>query len=293
MDPVTARKTWRTLEPLHGLIYFAPEATEEYAAIGLVPEVGGYFASRAAPMGAVPAEVVIATFFNFRPGVVHREIPRAWSLAAPDTIVDARFRAASRALRGVLGAAADGPDVSEAAALARQAALHATDHAAGRPLFAGHASLEWPDDPLLVLWHAQSLLREFRGDGHIAAMTTEGITGIEALVIHGATGEVPRIALQATRGWTDDEWDAAAAGLQRRGWLTPDGSFTDAGRAHRQGVEDRTDALALPAYEALGDDACARLRTLVRPLSKTVVESRPFTFTNRSAGSPAADVAGK
>ena len=99
MDPVTARKTWRTLEPLHGLIYFAPEATEEYAAIGLVPEVGGYFASRAAPMGAVPAEVVIATFFNFRPQVVHDEIPRAWSLASPDTIVDARFRAASRALR--------------------------------------------------------------------------------------------------------------------------------------------------------------------------------------------------
>jgi hypothetical protein len=233
VDPVTARKTWRTLEPLHGLIYFAPEATEEYAAIGLVPEVRGYFASRAAPMGSVPAEVVIATFFNFRPGFVHREIPRAWSLASPDTIVDARFRAASRALRSVLGAAADGPEVSEAAAL-----------------------------------------------------TTEGIMGIEALVIHGATGEVPRIALQGTRGWTDDEWDAAVAALQRRGWLTPDGSFTYAGRAHRQGVEDRTDALALPAYEALGDDACARLRTLVRPLSKAIVESSTFTFTNRSAGSP-------
>src|SRR6476660_2467048 len=81
VDPVTARKTWRTLEPLHGLIYFAPEATEEYAAIGLVPEMGGYFASRAAPMGPVPAEVVIATFFNFRPEVVHHEIPRAWCLA--------------------------------------------------------------------------------------------------------------------------------------------------------------------------------------------------------------------
>jgi helix-turn-helix protein len=283
MDPVTARKTWRTLEPLHGLVYFAPEATEEYAAIGIVPAVGGYFASRAAPMGPVPAEVVVATFFNFCPRVVHHEIPRAWSLASPAAIVAARFRAASRALRQVLGAAADGPDVTEAAALARQAALRATDHAAGRPLFAAHASLEWPDDPLLVLWHAQTLLREFRGDGHIAAMTTEGIAGIEALLIHAATGEVPRAALQATRGWNDDEWSAAEEGLRRRGWLTSDGTFTDAGRAHRQEVEDRTDALALPAYEALGDEGCARLRTLVRPLSKTVVESRAFTFTDRSA----------
>jgi hypothetical protein len=282
MDPVTARKTWRTLEPLHGLIYFAPEATEEYAAIGLVPEIGGYFASRAAAMGPVAAEVVIATFFNFRPAVVREEIPRAWSLASPDTIVGARFRAAGRALRSVLGAAADGPEVRETASLARDAALQATEFAAGRPLFAGHASLDWPDDPLLVLWHAQTLLREFRGDGHIAAMTTEGISGIEALVIHAATGEVSRAVLQGTRGWTDEEWDAGAAGLERRGWLLPDGAFTEEGRAHRRAIEDRTDALALPAYEALGDDACARLRTLARPLSKAIVDSRAFTFTDRT-----------
>lgn len=121
--------------------------------------------------------------------------------------------------------------------------------------------------------------REFRGDGHIAAMTTEGIVGIEALVIHAATGEIPRAVLQATRGWTDDEWDAAAERLRRRGWLTPDGSFTEAGRAHGQGIEDRTDALA--PYEALGDEACARLRALVRPRAKTLVESRAFTFTDR------------
>jgi len=286
MEPVIARKTWRTLEPLHGLVYFAPEAVEEYTAIGLVPEVGGYFAARAAPMGSVTAEVVIATFFNFRPQAVHDEIPRAWSLASPETIVAARFRGAARALRTVLGAAAEGAEVQEAATLAREAALRATDHVEGRPLFAGHASLEWPDDPLLALWHAQSLLREFRGDGHIAAMTTEGISGIEALVIHGATGEIPRVGLQSTRRWTDDEWDAAVAGLQRRGWLGADGSFTDAGRAHRQEIEDRTDALALPAYAPLGEDACARLRTLARPLSKAVVESSAFTFTNRSAGSP-------
>ena len=149
-----------------------------------------------------------------------------------------------------------------------------------------HASLEWPDDPLLVLWHAQSLLREFRGDGHIAALTVEGLTGIDALVIHGATGEVPRVALQSTRGWTDAEWDDAVEGLRSDGWLLADGTFTDEGRIRRQAIEDRTDELSVWAYEALGEDRCARLRTLARPLSKAVVESSAFTFTNRSAGSP-------
>jgi hypothetical protein len=286
MDPVIARKTWRTLEPLHGLIYFAPAAAEEYAAIGLVPEVGGYFASRAAPMGAVPADVVIATFFNFCPDVVRAEIPTAWSIASPATIVDARFRAASRALRAVLGEAADAPQVAEAAELARSAALRATERLEGRPLFAGHAALDWPDDPLLVLWHAQSLLREYRGDGHIAALTLEGLTGLEALVIHGATGEVPRTALQATRGWSDPEWEHARESLRSRGWLGADGTFTEIGRTRRQTIEDRTDALSVRAYEGLGEDGCARLRTLARPLSKAVVESSAFTFTNRSAGSP-------
>jgi hypothetical protein len=283
MDQVVARKTWRTLEPLHGLIYFAPEAVEEYRAIGLVPTVGGYFASRAAPMGAVAADVVMATFFNFRPQRVRDEIPTAWSIAAPAEIVAARFRAAGRALRGILGPAADTPDVRDAAELARRAAMRATEHPEGRPLFGGHAALAWPDDPLLVLWHAQTLLREFRGDGHIAAMTSEGITGIEALVIHAGTGEIPRAALQSTRGWHDDEWETAAEGLRGRGWLAADGTLTDDGRAHRQGIEDRTDRLALPAYEALTEDECARLRTLARPLAKAVVASSSFTFTDPGA----------
>ncbi|MGZ4691923.1 MAG: SCO6745 family protein [Acidimicrobiia bacterium] len=282
MEPVVARKTWRTLEPLHGLVYFAPEAPEEYASLGLVPSVGGYFASRAAPMGAVPAEVVMATFFNFRPSVVRDEIPLAWSLAAPTDIVAARFRAACRALRGILGDGADAPEIAEAAGLARAAALRAADHVEGRPLFAAHASLDWPDEPLLVLWHAQSLLREYRGDGHISVLVGEGISGIEALVIHGGTGEVPRAKLQATRGWHDDEWEAAAEGLRSRGWLAGDGTLTDTGRAHHQGVEDRTDALALPAYEALGEADCARLRTLARPWAKAVVESSMFGFANRT-----------
>jgi hypothetical protein len=278
MEPVVARKTWRTLEPLHGLIYFAPQSGEAYEALGLPAGQGGYFASRAAAMGPVPAEVVIATFFNFFPDFVRRTIPSAWSIASPEAIVAARFDAARRALRAVLGTAADGADVEEAAALARIAAEAACEHPEGRPLFAAHAALDWPDDPLLVLWHAQTLLREFRGDGHIAAMTVEGVGGVEALLLHAGTGEIAASVLQSSRRWPDAEWNAGAERLRARGWLDDDGMLTDAGRVHRQWVEDRTDALALVAYEPLGDEGCERLRQLCRPLSRAIADSGALGF---------------
>ena len=277
VGPVVARKTWRTLEPIHGLIYFAPEAAERYAALGIDARAG-YFASRAAAMGPVPAEVVIATFFNFNPDLVRAGIPKAWEAASTDKILQARLDAADAALRRILGEAIGTAEMKRAATLARTAAQAATDHLDGRPLFAGHARLEWPDEPHLVLWHAQTLLREYRGDGHVAALTIAGLSGIEALVVHAATGEVAAPVLQVTRAWSDEQWARGVDVVRARGWLT-DGdelALSDAGAAHRQEVEDATDRLAVDAYAALGDDGCAELRALARPLSKAVVDSRTF-----------------
>lgn len=275
MDPSVARRTWRSLEPVHGLIYFAPEATAAYGELGL-PAASGYFASRAAPMGAVTGEVVVATFYNFSPGFVLDAIPSAWSIASPEQILAARTAAAGDMLRRVLGDLAEGPHVDEAADLAERAAASASEHVEGRPLFAGHAALEWPEDPLVRLWHAQSLLREFRGDGHIAALVLEGVSGLEALLLHGASGEVPGEALRATRQWSDDEWRAGLERLCVRGLLEHDGSFTDQGAALRQRIEDTTDRLAVAAYEPLGDEGCARLRELGRPLSRAIVQGGAF-----------------
>lgn len=272
MEPVVARKMWRTLEPYHGLIYFAPEPREAYRDLGIGDRMMGYFASRAAPMGAVSAEVVIATFFNFHPDMVRERFPAAWEITTPQMLTAARFEAADAMLRRVLGDV----DVREAASLARTATDACTPE--GRPLYAGHASLDWPDEPNLVLWHAISLLREFRGDGHIAAMTVEGLDGCEALVTHAAAGDVPREALQTSRRWPDEQWDAAADRLRVRGLVEADGSFTTAGQQLRQRIEDRTDELALRPWEAIGEDACSRLRELVRPLSKAIVASGELTF---------------
>ena len=278
MEPIVARKTWRTAEPIHGLVYFAPEATDAYAALGVTGR-SGYFASRSAPMGPVSAEVVIATFFNFDPGLVRHAMHDVWDKTTPDALLAARVEAAGAALRRAMGdELAASPDVAKAAALARTAAEAACLHLSGKPLFAGHAALPWPDDPLLVLWHAQSLLREFRGDIHIAAMTAEGIDGCEALVTHAASGDINQQVLQSSRAWDDADWAAAVASLRSKGHLDAEGNFTDKGRASRQWVEDRTDEWSLVAYEAIGDDGCEQFRALARPLSKAVVANGGFGF---------------
>jgi hypothetical protein len=223
----------------------------------------------------VPAEVVIATFFNFNPSLVRHAIPRAWEAATPAAILDARLEVADAALRRVIGDdVLSRPEIVTAAENTRRATERCTPD--GRPLYAAHAALPWPDEPHLVLWHAITLLREFRGDGHIACLVAEGIDGCEALVQHAAAGEVSRQALQSTRAWSDDEWDAAVARLAERGLADTGGGFTEAGRALRERIEARTDELAAPPWRVLGEETCQRLRTVIRPLSRAIADSQGF-----------------
>ena len=268
----TARKTWRTLEPIHGMIYFAEEPAAEYERLGLTGR-SGYFASRSAAMGAVGAETVIATFFNFHPGLVRHAMSGVWDATTPAAVLEARLRGADAALRRLGGPLLDSPEIAEAAQLAQAAALEATRFPEGRPLFAAHAGLAWPDEPHLVLWHAQTLLREFRGDAHVASLVHAGVSGLEALLLHGASGEVPHHLLQATRAWPDDEWRAAAEALRGRGLTDDDDLLTERGREFRGAIEDATDRLSAAAYAPIGDDGCARLRELARPLSKAIVSA--------------------
>ena len=238
----------------------------------------GYFAGRAAPMGAVGPGVVTATFFGFHPAMVARAIPDAWAFASVESVLEARVAGVDAALRRILDAAVAGPEIAEAAALTRKAA--GAGERPGRPLFAANADLAWPEEPHLVLWHAATLLREFRGDGHVAALTTAGIDGCEAHVTLVATGAISREILQSSRKWSDEEWHDAESRLRHRGWLADDGSLTEAGQAVRTAVEDRTDALAAPAWSVLGDDGCERLAELVRPLARAIASSGEMPFPN-------------
>jgi hypothetical protein len=257
------------------MIYFVPEAPAAYAALGLTDPKMGYFASRSAALGPAPAETVIACFFNFCPVLVRQAIPAAWDIATPEALLTARLAAADEALRRGLGKSISAPGLVEAAALARRAAEAACERLEGRPLFAAHAALPWPDEPHLVLWHAQTLLREFRGDGHLAALLLEGLDGLEALILHGASGEVPVTFLRASRGWPDEIWDAAVELLRVKGLLPAGEEFvlSEEGRLLRERVEERTDLASLPAYGALPEADAERLCELGGPITRTLLDA--------------------
>ncbi len=275
MDPVVSRTCWSATEPVHAQVYFSPEAQAEYAALGydLASSPGlGYFPARAAALGAVQPPVVLAAFFSFSPRAVERGMAGAWTTASPEQVLQARLRAVDAALRRLCGDLLDAPELAEAAALARTAAEGCAPE--GRPLAAAHAALPVPEAPHLQLFWAITVLREHRGDGHLAALMTEGISGLEAAVMHVVQGDAwTREPLRRSRGWSTEQWDAASTGLRERGWLDGTGAFTEHGAAVRARVEHLTDVLALAPWERLGEDGCARLCELVRPLSQAVVEA--------------------
>ncbi|WP_369149352.1 hypothetical protein [Streptomyces sp. R44] len=264
---------WHLLEPLHSVLYYAPEAFEEAAALGYetADRWPSYFAWRAAALGPVGPVRVASAFYGFSPEKVARHVPAAWAVAAPADVLAARLRAVDRIYRTLLGQEVlDSPALAEAAGLARRAAESA--RLEGRPLAAAHAELPWPEAPHLVLWQAATILREHRGDGHIAALVTAGLDPAESLVSFAAVGAAAEPVFES-RGWSEDAWAAARERLIARGLLDPDGSATEAGRALREEVERRTDELAAGPWEALGPDATARLGDLLGGPWLTVIGS--------------------
>jgi hypothetical protein len=276
MDPRDAGRTARLLEPLHALGYFAPEVEAEVTGVGVRKGRAAYFASRSAAMGRVGAGPVAATFYVFNPSLVAHFIPAAWDAASPEDVVAARYRGVSAAWARLLGEdALVSDEVREAADLARTASAGCT--VAGRPLYAAHADLAWPDEPHMVLFHALTLLREHRGDGHVAALIGADLSGIEALVTHTATGRgFTRPAAQATRAWSDEEWASAVTHLAARGLMTSAGELTAEGIALRKTVERRTEESAFSPWQHLGEAGTARLTELCRPLVTTALTNGAF-----------------
>ena len=264
----------RATDSLHSLVYFVPEAQEQYVAIGLRPGSMPYFASRSAALGAVTAGVTAATFYNFNPAMVAKHIPRAWTLASPPDVLAARLRVVDLALRQLLGEGLGSAELGELAGLAREATEALAPE--GRPLYAAHAGLDWPDEPHLVLWHAATLLREYRGDGHLAALLRAGLSGIEAIITHTATGRgFTTESAKKIRGWSDEQWNAATQDLVARGLMDVDG-LTAAGVAVRQGVEADTDRMDTAAWRHLGQDRTGRLIELGKRFTRVVVANGAF-----------------
>jgi hypothetical protein len=268
-DAQFARRLWSRLEPIHAVTYFSPEARTALADAGYRGFWMGYFAGRAAPMGPVGPGVVLATFYNFSMEHVSRAIPDAWAFAPPSSAFEARQQGSVAALQRAFAHRDLGEAVCTAAALARTAAEWAPME--GRTLFAANRQLPWPEEPTAALWHACTLLRERRGDGHVAALTAAGIGGREANVLQTAAGVVPRHVFNEARRYDDAEWDRVSTGLVDRGLLGRDGNLTARGKAVRRDVEDRTDRTALLAYDALEDAQVQRLLDALIPLSRAVI----------------------
>ncbi|GIM68128.1 hypothetical protein Aco04nite_09370 [Winogradskya consettensis] len=257
------RRVWSLFEPLHAVTYFAPAARAAFVDAGLRGFWRGYFAGRAAPFGAVGAGPVVAAFFGFAPGMVARALPDVWSRASPEAVLTARLEGA----RAALGDLLEGAEVAEVAELLSAAADEV--ELPGRVLGAANADLPRPEDALGRLWQAATVLREHRGDGHVAALLTAGVDGCEAVVWRAVLdgGELPA-SMQQARGWTDEQWQAALHRLADRGWIAGDGTATAAAREAYAQVEALTDRLAAGPWERLGEDATRRCVQLLGPLAE-------------------------
>ena len=267
-----ARRLWAALETLHDVTYFADAVRPAGIELGLKGFWMTYFAWRAAPLGPVPAAPVVAMFAGFHPGAVARALPESWSRTTPQACLEARAAVSTAALRD---AGVDPQACGRAATML--APVAAAVDPTGRPLGAANAALELPGDPLGRIWQLATTLREHRGDGHIAALVTEGITGLQAHLLQSASGHMPQEVLQRARiGWTDEDWTGAAGALRDRRLLTagPGLALTPAGRTLLDSVEARTDERAWSGGLAvLGEHGVEEVLTLLRPSVRAVAAS--------------------
>jgi hypothetical protein len=260
-----ARRLHRLVEPIHLVTYFCDEPTDALMSLGLRNYWDGYFAGRAAPLGRVSAEVVHAVFYNFADGEVARHVPRVWETATPEAALAARQQGSVAALRRILGDLADAPGLARAADLAATAATSAPTE--GRILYAALRALPLPEEPVARLWHAATLLREHRGDGHIAALVAAGIGGTEAHVLHALSENIPAEKFGRVHHLAADRLARVVEGMRARDLIDASGWLSDAGRKTKERIESITDDLAAPAYSSLEPGELDQLTVELEPIS--------------------------
>src|SRR4051794_26798658 len=267
-----ARRMFELVEPIGVIPYSADEPNEAMFALGFTNYWDTYFAGRAAPLGLVPAEVVDALFYNFAPGEVARHIPKVWRTTTPEAAIAARRTGCANALRRILIDHVDSPAFARATELLLKAAASAPVE--GRPMYAALRVLPVPEDVVTRLFHAASLLREHRGDGHIAALMAEGIGGLEAHVLYALGMDMPAEKFGRIHHLPAAQLDAVIGGMSDRGLIGDDGWLSEQGRAVQQRVEALTDDLAAKPYEALEPDELHELISILEPLAALLLAAR-------------------
>lgn len=266
---VGARALARVAEPFHAITYYSPEMAD-LRDVGYKGWWHAYFGYRPAPMGAVGAGVVTATFYNFAPRMVARAVPGVWAVNSPEQALAIRRERVDAALARIFADDGFSRVLADGAELVRTAG--AGCDLGARPLTAAHVDLDWPTEAASVLWHGCTLLREHRGESHNLALVVAEVGPVASHVLMAGRGHGNQATIQAIRGWTDEEWATAVAELVERGWATADGALTEAGSAARLAIEAHTDELSAGPVRALGGDLdrlLAALRTLVDHLVAT------------------------
>ena len=267
-----ARRMFELVEPIGVLPYSADDVNETMFALGFTNYWDTYFAGRAAPLGLATAEVVDALFYNFAPGEVARHIPKVWSTTTPEAAIAARQQGCANALRRILGDHIGTPTFARTTDLLLQAATSAPYE--GRPMYAALRALPIPEDVVVRLFHAGALLREYRGDGHITALTVEGIGRLEAHVLFALSMGMPAEKFGRIHHLPAAQLAAVVGGMRDRGLIAGDGSLSDAGRAVHQRVEALTDDLAARPYESLGPAELDELIAGLEPLAVLLIAAQ-------------------
>ena len=271
MNPM-ARRMFELVEPIGVIPYAAEEPNEAMFALGFTGYWDTYFAGRAASLGRPTAEVVDALFYNFAPGEVARHIPKVWRTTTPEAAIAARRQGCVAALRRVLGDRVDTPAFARATELLTRAATSAPSQ--GRPMYAALLALAVPDETVARLFHAASLLREHRGDGHIAALMVEDIGGLEAHVLLALDMALPAAKFGRLHHLPAAQIQAVVDGMQGRGLIGDDGWLSERGRATKQRVEELTDDLAAKPYEVLDGEEREELMRLLEPIAALLLAAQ-------------------
>lgn len=280
MEPTTghgqvARRMFDLVEPIGVIPYSADEPNETMFALGFTNYWDTYFAGRAAPLGSsVPAGVVDALFYSFGPGEVARHIPKVWRTTTPEAAIAARQEGCVNALRRILGELIDAPGFTRTVELLTKAATSAPLE--GRPLYAALRALPLPDEPVARLFHAASLLREHRGDGHVSALMVEGVGGLEAHVLLAIDMGLPATTFGRIHHLPSSLLTDLIATMKERGLVEDESTFTPAGRRVKDSVEALTDDLAFAPYDVLGTAELDELMTALEPLAKALLAAQDW-----------------
>ncbi|WP_298338568.1 hypothetical protein [Ferrimicrobium sp.] len=267
-------KVWAQLETFHDLTYFAKECRESYKTLGVADSWARYFGGRAAPMGQVEPGVVTAAFYSFSHHNVEAAIPSVWKIAAPEQFITARFAGILATWDRIMGSSTLAPSV-EVLARATQIATKISRHGErdGHPLYAANLSVQPPDDPISQLFHAATLIREYRGDCHNSLLSVNQINGCEAHILMVAIGAEQRSTAQTSRGYTDAEWTHGIENLTHRGLIAKDETITPEGRSFRSDLERRTNLLMAPLFDVASDGELTELQALAAPIEMAIHDS--------------------